>query len=418
MRQSAFLTTMLLGFLLLGCSLEEEVLVPNFGESEFISQTYPLNQSMKSRLEGVYRVEQGSTRFGKQVVVKWNDRYLTVFCGKDVGYIILEGGRLDSVFFFEGYWRCQTGSRTGLASLRIGKDEGGRNLMSGDTTDVRLIFRGVVGDGISAPSDRIVLAFERKLRPEAYATNYLILAHRGGGRTSDQMPHSENCVELIRMAERFGANGIEIDVRLTKDGVPVLYHDNGLNPRLVQKMPLVGPVEDFTFAQLRSFVRLINGEKIPSLEEALHTVLEETTLRFVWLDSKTEGRDLLSRVVPVQQQYLDRARLRGRELEIVIGIPTEAVLNEFRSLPSHQTIPSLCELSTRYVREVNANIWAPRWTLGPLDAEVMAMHAEGRRVVPWTLDHPEYVEHYVTHCLFDGILTNYPTIVAYYHYLR
>ena len=69
MRQSAFPTTMLLGFLLLGCSLEEEVLVPNFGESEFISQTYPLNQSMKSRLEGVYRVEQGSTRFGKQVVV-------------------------------------------------------------------------------------------------------------------------------------------------------------------------------------------------------------------------------------------------------------------------------------------------------------------------------------------------------------
>jgi glycerophosphoryl diester phosphodiesterase len=247
---------------------------------------------------------------------------------------------------------------------------------------------------------------------------FYVVAHRGGGRTSDFIPKSENSVELIRIAERFGASGIEIDVRLSKDGIPYLYHDNGLNNRLVMKTPLVGPSEEYTFAQLRSFVTLLNGERIPSLDEVLKAVVEETTLKFVWLDSKSEEKGLLAKVLPIQQKYLQLAQQRGRELEIVIGMPTEEVLNEFLALPSYQTIPSLCELETEDVRQANSRVWGPRWTRGTLDQEVASIRSEGRLAIPWTLDVNGYIQQYVNRGIYDGILTNYPMTVAYYHYMR
>jgi glycerophosphoryl diester phosphodiesterase len=417
MKRRRALPMLLLAFLV-SCELDKDVLVPTFGDSGLLQDTYPLTEGMKGMIDGVYAVDAGGNRFGSTVVLKWRGVSLSVFSGVNAGYFVLQGGRLDSVFFFEGYWRYQSGTETGLASIRINKEEGGRGLMGDSSALVPPTLRGQVGDGISAPSTPVIFRFLRPIRPELLQNNFRIVAHRGGGRTSEKLPHSENSVEIIRMAEQFGATGIEIDARLTHDGIPVLYHDNLLNPRLVQKVPLVGRVEDFTFVELRSLVRLINGEKIPTLDEALRTVVEETTLEFVWLDSKSEGVGLMSKVVPVQQKYLALARQRGRRLEIVVGLPTDATFSEFSALPDARNIPSLCELSPELVRQVNAWYWGPRWTLGTQDAEVSAMHAEGRRAIPWTLDQGPYMEQYLAQGSFDGFCTNYPSLLAYHYYVR
>jgi glycerophosphoryl diester phosphodiesterase len=47
-------------------------------------------------------------------------------------------------------------------------------------------------------------------------SDFQILAHRGGGRNSDYLGVSENSIEMIDIAERFGSTGIEIDARLQK----------------------------------------------------------------------------------------------------------------------------------------------------------------------------------------------------------
>lgn len=47
-----------------------------------------------------------------------------------------------------------------------------------------------------------------------------IFAHRGASRESP-----ENSPEAFRKALELGADGIEIDVRMTRDGVPVVAHD-------------------------------------------------------------------------------------------------------------------------------------------------------------------------------------------------
>jgi glycerophosphoryl diester phosphodiesterase len=49
---------------------------------------------------------------------------------------------------------------------------------------------------------------------------------------------------------------------------------------------------------------------------------------------------------------------------------------------------------------------------------VQQIHAQGRRAFVWTLDVPQNVFEYMNQGDFDGILSNYPSIVAYYYYAK
>lgn len=71
-----------------------------------------------------------------------------------------------------------------------------------------------------------------------------LIAHRGWQR---RFP--ENTLPSIQGALDAGARYIEIDVQLSADGVPVLFHDRTLN-RLCRQG---GPIHHFTHAQLRQF---------------------------------------------------------------------------------------------------------------------------------------------------------------------
>jgi glycerophosphoryl diester phosphodiesterase len=51
-----------------------------------------------------------------------------------------------------------------------------------------------------------------------------VIGHRGAARLAP-----ENTLAGLRMAAALGANCVEFDVRLTKDGVPVLFHDDTMD---------------------------------------------------------------------------------------------------------------------------------------------------------------------------------------------
>lgn len=388
------------------------------------SNTYPLTTVQKKNLEGIYLVESGSEVFGSTVVVKWNTgSHMTILTGENVSYLVMQAGHLDSVFFFEGYWRSQNSSRSGRAEFTIAKQAGGRRLMGDSSASGQCVIEGSVGEGNGEPSIPVLLRYQWAIRPEILARRFWIVAHRGGGRMSEHPPQSENTAELIRLAEQFGANGIEIDVRLTKDDVPVLYHDNTLNPRLVQKTPMLGGVEDYTYPQLYTFIRLLNGERIPTLDEALRTVVYETNLSFVWLDMKTEERDLVRRVVPLLEQYMTEASnlaLQGKRdsLEIMVGVPTDNIYHELLAYPPYRSVPSVSENSLEWARTLGSRVWGPLWSKGISFQDNAVARSEGRRIFVWTLDEPQFIQQYDQSGQYDGILTDYPTIVAYYHYVR
>jgi len=407
---------LLLSFLNLACNPDLEVLVPNFGQNSILKDTNPLSEVAKQKMEGIYRVVDGSNEFGSWVVIKWNGDYMSVFCERNASYFILQGGSLESVLFFEGYWRHAVSTETGLAQFRISRENGGEYLING-TNQVAIELNGTFGSENNLPSQKISLIYDRYFSNTVFAKKFYILAHRGGGRTSDMLPASENTLNMFSLAERFGANAIEIDVKLSQDRIPFLYHDATINLRLTQKSPMWGDIEDFTFAQLRSFITLINGEKIPTLREALEFVLEETSLELVWLDMKSDKNDF-PEVVPIQQEIMSRAQAMGRALEIFTGLPNEKKINQFLSYEGYASVLSLCELNIEDVRRTGADFWGPRWTLGTQNDKVDQMHAEGRRVITWTMDYAEFINQYIREGNFDGMVTNYPTLVAYYYYMQ
>lgn len=394
-----------------GCSQDSGIDVPQFSNGGRIAGMLPLSRTMLESLNGVYAVESGSEQLGKFVVIKRSGKGLSIFTGKNAGLFVLDCGMKDSALYFDGYWRYTQGSETGLAQFDIPAGTEARSLFAGTAASSSLVINGTLGVDSEIPGTTISLRYDRPLAD----SSFLILAHRGGGRNSDRLPESENSLGIIEEAERYGSNGIEIDVRLTKDGVPILFHDENFSPRLVNSDYCIGPVSNYTFAAIRTLATLKNGEVIPTLREALDVVLTKTELKTVWLDIKSP--DAIQPAEALQKEFKSKAAAAGRVLNIYLGLASEDMVSRFRSGNYPSGTDVLCELSADDVRSVDARIWAPRWTLGPMPEETTRLRTEGRKTVVWTLDQREFILPFLTDGKIDGILTNYPALVAFEYYV-
>lgn len=88
----------------------------------------------------------------------------------------------------------------------------------------------------------------------------LVIAHRGA---SAERP--ENTRAAFRRALALGVDGIELDVHVTRDGVPVVFHDSTL--RRLTGRP--GRLVAHTWEQLARLRILGSDEPIPRLTDAL-----------------------------------------------------------------------------------------------------------------------------------------------------
>jgi glycerophosphoryl diester phosphodiesterase len=97
----------------------------------------------------------------------------------------------------------------------------------------------------------------------------LIIAHRGA---SAEAP--ENTLIAFRRALALKADGIELDVRVTRDGVPVVFHDATLR-RLTG---CSGRVAEMTWRELTR-LRIGGTESIPRLTEVLRLARGRTVVQ-------------------------------------------------------------------------------------------------------------------------------------------
>lgn len=106
-------------------------------------------------------------------------------------------------------------------------------------------------------------------------TKTIIFAHRGL-----PVKFPENSLAGFRYAVEHGAEGVEFDVHLTKDKVPVVMHDETLDRTTDGQ----GYIKDYTLTEIRKF-HLANGEPVPLLSE-LFEILAGRDL-YVNLEFKT-----------------------------------------------------------------------------------------------------------------------------------
>jgi glycerophosphoryl diester phosphodiesterase len=96
-----------------------------------------------------------------------------------------------------------------------------------------------------------------------------VIGHRGAAAHAP-----ENTLAGFRRAAELGAEWVELDVRLSADGVPVVFHDDALDRTTNGR----GPVADMTLDGLKAldagawFGEGFRGEKIPTLAEAVGVI--------------------------------------------------------------------------------------------------------------------------------------------------
>ena len=107
-----------------------------------------------------------------------------------------------------------------------------------------------------------------------------IVAHRGAPTT--EAP--ENTIPAFQRALGLGADAVELDIRLTADRVPVVYHYFYLD----EITSLSGPIFEYTFEQLQDARPFKDSRlSIPSLLEVLETIGEK-----IGLEIEIKGQNL------------------------------------------------------------------------------------------------------------------------------
>ncbi|MBE0572313.1 MAG: hypothetical protein IH618_12290 [Ignavibacteriaceae bacterium] len=403
MKRFTFLFLVILNSCLMHLPTEPELYVDD-------KYSVQLSDSSKSAMNGVYAVDMGNDLLGDEVVGIWKDRRWCMYAKHDVHFSECAGGPIGDLIEINGYIRIvRSGSGQNL-NLTISPEEGATELIEG-TIPQEITLRGNASDGT-----QIVLRKVRSINNNSPAEFYVI-AHRGGGRNSERLARSENSLEMIRFAEILGANGVEIDVKRTRDGHLIVFHDNTFSPRTVQGAYLLGKVENFDIEQIKIFGQLKYGESIPTLDEALSTIINETKLSLIWIDLKDP--EIVDAVILAQQNAINYALSIGRDIKILMGIPTDEIFNAYNLSENKNTTPTLVELNANKAKSLQTcEAWAPRWTNGiPSQSMLDEMHSRNIFVFTWTLDVRDYINDFLD-AEVDGILSNYPSLVAGMYYSR
>lgn len=102
-------------------------------------------------------------------------------------------------------------------------------------------------------------------KPDMTPFKEKMFAHRGLHDNHSKAP--ENSMAAFKKAVDAGF-GIELDIQLTKDGVPVVFHDFTLS----RMCGVPGLVKDYDLEEIRKFRLLGSDEKIPTFKEFLSMV--------------------------------------------------------------------------------------------------------------------------------------------------
>ncbi len=141
--------------------------------------------------------------------------------------------------------------------------------------------------------------------------NFLFIGHRGTRRDFD-----ENTILAFKKAIEYGANYIEVDVRKTKDGKLVVFHDSNLNRTTNGS----GYIKDFTYKKINAFKTVIHRSTIPLLTDILN---EFKSKSYFMIDLKEEG--LVDDIVEVikEKNLLEDTVISGRHLHVLLKIKNE-----------------------------------------------------------------------------------------------
>ena len=131
-----------------------------------------------------------------------------------------------------------------------------------------------------------------------------VIAHRGYWKTEGS---AQNSIRSLELAKEIKVYGCEFDVHLTADNVPVVFHDQHINGKDIQKT---------SYAELKDH-KLPNGETLPTLEQYLKRAKKVKRIKLIF--------ELKSHATPER----DRVKLGKRTEYIAFSLEAAKALHQY-----------------------------------------------------------------------------------------
>jgi glycerophosphoryl diester phosphodiesterase len=215
----------------------------------------------------------------------------------------------------------------------------------------------------------------------------------------------------FRLAAEMGADGVELDVRLCKDGEAVVIHDSTIDKTTDGS----GRLKDLTLIELQAldagswFGASFSAERIPTLAQVLHEFgprlifnielktaslfsneLEAEVVRLIE-DTNMAHRTIVSSFSPMA---LWRVRRLNRHISLGLLYSHDQLLHFYR-----RGLQSL----------IHPHSLHPRWDT--IDEKTVAVaHRQGLRVYPWTCNDSDAFRRLIGWGV-DGIITDRPDLM-------
>jgi glycerophosphoryl diester phosphodiesterase len=243
----------------------------------------------------------------------------------------------------------------------------------------------------------------------------MLVAHRGGAKI---VP--ENTLEAFGQAVQvWGADMLEMDVRLTRDGIPVVIHDETVDRTTDGR----GRVRDHTLAELRALDAGFGfvdpdgrasyrgrGVRVPTLDEVLEACAD------VWINLESKEADSARPMV-------ESVRRHGAEARVLVASEYERGRRGARGYPGawgasrHQVllfrVLSGLPRAAGYTPGADVMQVPETWKGWPIVTPrfVEQAHRANIPVQVWTVDDPESMIRLLDMGV-DGIQSDRPDVLA------
>ncbi|MBR2589337.1 MAG: hypothetical protein IKE65_00260 [Clostridia bacterium] len=244
----------------------------------------------------------------------------------------------------------------------------------------------------------------------------LILGHRGASAYAP-----DNTRAAFELAIQMGADGVETDIHLTKDGIPVIQHNYEIDRNSNGK----GYVEEMTYEELLQFDfgswkgEQFKGEKIMTLDECLDFAHKH--MRLINLELK-QTKNLNSPIVEKTLEVVKKYKMTDRVLlssfdhellkkaqrlcpELLIGaLYDEAEVEQ-------NNIYDILKDAPQYVADLGFDFANPHVDYLCEEGIVDKFTQKGIGVAVWTVDKP-YIAQQCVECGVKCIITNKPDVIV------
>ena len=228
-----------------------------------------------------------------------------------------------------------------------------------------------------------------------------IFAHRGASAYAP-----ENTIEAFALAVEQGAEGIELDVQLTKDGEVVVIHDETID----RVSDHTGWVKDYTLAELKTFdfsnhMPAYKGAEIPTLKEVLQLVKQEMT------EVNIELKTGIFWYPEIEEKVLEIVKEMDMQERVIYSSFNHYSVQTIRNLDKNaQTAYLYSDVILdveQYAKQTGVNGLHPAIYHLKMADFLEKYKESGLKVRVWTVDCCELIKEFIEKDI-DAVITNVP----------